>query len=531
MPIMRLGGLCLTIVAKYQSGGSRPLIQLDDVDKSFGTNLVLKNVDFALMPGEIHALCGENGAGKSTCLGLLYGLHQPSAGHVLCNGNNQQIESPSHAQSLGIGCVFQELSLAGALSVAENIFAGRVPTRLGIVDWPDLRRRAEALLAEFGLDIDVSKPVDSLPISSRQIVEIAKALSLNSRVLLLDEPTSALAPDEVDALFDVLRTLTKKGIGIVYVSHHMSEIFRISDRITVLRDGRRISTLPASETSQEQVVAQMIGGGHPGDVDRSNNVGKDEVLKVQNLSHPSEFQDISFSIRAGEIVGMAGLMGARRSEIVRSIVGLLQGSEGEIEFEGKSVRFGSLRLAMRAGVGFVPEERKTEGLFLEQSLSDNLIAASLSDHSSNGVMRKRSIRASSRSAIDAFSVKASSIDDPVSDLSGGNQQKIMLAKWLKRTPKLLIIEEPTKGVDVGAKFQIHTELLQCAAAGMAILVVSSDFPELVSLSSRILVVHEGRLMGNVDAAAATEETLLQLAAGVPNSSTNNPHSNQAGAST
>ena len=521
----------MTNEAKYQLGGSHPLIELKNVDKKFGTNIVLKNVDFALMSGEIHALCGENGAGKSTCLGLLYGLHQPSAGKVTCYGNNLQIESPSHAQSLGIGCVFQELSLAGALSVAENIFAGRVPTRFGVVDWPNLKRKAETLLAEFGLEIDVSKPVDSLPISSRQIVEIAKALSLNSRVLLLDEPTSALAPDEVDALFNVLRSLTKKGIGIVYVSHHMSEIFRISDRITVLRDGRRISTLPASETTKEKVVAQMIGGGHPGDVNRSNKVGKNEVLKVQNFSSPDEFYDISFSIRAGEIVGLAGLMGSRRSEIVRAIVGLLQGSKGEIEFEGRSVRFGSIREAMRAGIGFVPEERKTEGLFLEQSLSDNLIAASLRDHSSTGVMRKGSIRAASHSAIDAFSVKANGIDEPVGDLSGGNQQKIMLAKWLKRDPKLLVVEEPTKGVDVGAKFQIHTELQRRAAGGMAILIVSSDFPELASLSTRILVVHEGRLMGDLPASEATETTLLQMAAGHSNLTASVSASNKTGVST
>jgi len=490
-----------------------PLIQLDAVAKSFGSNLVLDGVDFELRPGEVHALCGENGAGKSTCLGLLYGLHKPSDGKILCNGKEQRIENPSHAQSLGISCVFQELSLAGALSVAENIYAGRAPTRMGVVDWPELRRRAEALLAEFGLEIDVSMPVDSLPISSRQIVEIAKALSLNSRVLLLDEPTSALAPDEVDALFDVLRGLTRKGIGIVYVSHHMAEIFRISDRVTVLRDGRHISTLPATQTSQEQVVAEMIGGAHPGDVSGSRTVNGDKVVAVTGLSHPGEFEDISFSINAGEIVGMAGLMGARRSEIVRSIVGLVQGATGDVELHGQPVKFTSIRQAMRAGIGFVPEERKTEGLFLEQSLSDNLIAASLAEHTSMGLMRNGSIRAASRAAIDAFSVKASGLSKDVGALSGGNQQKIMLAKWLKRVPDLLIVEEPTKGVDVGAKFQIHTELLRRAAEGMAILVVSSDFPELVSLCSRILVVHEGRLMGDIPAEQASESVLLQMAAG------------------
>jgi ribose transport system ATP-binding protein len=491
----------------------QPLIRLDSVRKSFGSNTVLDGIDFALRPGEIHALCGENGAGKSTCLGLFYGLHQPNAGKIYRDGEEMRIESPSHAQALGIGCVFQELSLAGALSVAENIYAGRAPSRMGIVDWRELRRRAETLLSEFGLDIDVSRPVDSLPISSRQIIEIAKALSLNSRILLLDEPTSALAPDEVDALFHVLRGLTQKGIGIVYVSHHMSEIFRIADRVTVLRDGRRISTRPASETSQEQVVAEMIGSAHPGDVQRSGTASHREVLRLEALSQSGHFEDISFSVKAGEIVGLAGLMGARRSEIVRSIVGLMHGATGQVLLKGQPVRFPSLRDAMDAGVGFVPEERKTEGLFLDQSLSDNLVAASLSDHASFGIMRPESIRQASRSAIDAFSVKTRGVGERIGALSGGNQQKVMLAKWLKRAPDLLVVEEPTKGVDVGAKFQIHTELMRCAANGMAIIIVSSDFPELVSLSNRILVIHEGRLMGDVAAHDATEDALLQMAAG------------------
>lgn len=491
----------------------QPLIRLDSVRKSFGSNTVLDGIDFALRPGEIHALCGENGAGKSTCLGLFYGLHQPNAGKIYRDGEEMRIESPSHAQALGIGCVFQELSLAGALSVAENIYAGRAPSRMGIVDWRELRRRAETLLSEFGLDIDVSRPVDSLPISSRQIIEIAKALSLNSRILLLDEPTSALAPDEVDALFHVLRGLTQKGIGIVYVSHHMSEIFRIADRVTVLRDGRRISTRPASETSQEQVVAEMIGSAHPGDVQRSGTASHREVLRLEALSQSGHFEDISFSVKAGEIVGLAGLMGARRSEIVRSIVGLMHGATGQVLLKGQPVRFPSLRDAMDAGVGFVPEERKTEGLFLDQSLSDNLVAASLSDHASFGIMRPESIRKASRSAIDAFSVKTRGVGERIGALSGGNQQKVMLAKWLKRAPDLLVVEEPTKGVDVGAKFQIHTELMRCAANGMAIIIVSSDFPELVSLSNRILVIHEGRLMGDVAAHDATEDALLQMAAG------------------
>ncbi len=503
-----------TVTSGTTKAGSEALVALAGVKKAFGSNLVLDHIDFELLPGEIHALVGENGAGKSTCLGLLYGLHQPSGGEVLLSGKSTRIESTSHAQSLGVGCVFQELSLAGSLSVAENIFAGRAPTRFGIVDWVELKHRAETLLAEFDLSIDVSKPVDSLPISTRQIVEIAKALSLNSQILLLDEPTSALTPDEVEALFSVLRKLTKKGIGIVYVSHHMSEIFEISDRITALRDGRIISTTATRDTTQERVVGEMIGCAHPGDVVRSEDQLGEDILTVQGLSHPDHFEDVSFSVRKGEILGIAGLLGARRSEIMRSLVGLLHGHSGKVVFQGQQTTFRSIRDAMRAGVGYVPEERKTEGLFLQDQLGANLVSASLESHSRLGTLNRRSIAAASDRAIERFSIKTRGAHETVGSLSGGNQQKVMLGKWLERAPDLLIIEEPTKGVDVGAKFQIHTELQRRAADGMAIIIVSSDFPELVALSNRILVIHEGRVMGDVAAHDVDEDSLLRMAAGL-----------------
>lgn len=319
------------------------LLSLRGVQKNFGSNAVLKDIDFTLMSGEIHALVGENGAGKSTCLGLLYGLHPPTRGMIERNGVPVSLDGPAQAQDLGIGCVFQELSLAGSLSIAENIFAGRAPSRMGIVDWPELNRRAEALLAEFDLSLDVSAPVDSLPISTRQIVEIAKALSLNSKILLLDEPTSALTPDEVQALFAVLRSLTARGIGIVYVSHHMSEIFAIADRISVLRDGHMISTRATGHTSQGAVVADMIGSAHPGDVARAGTPLGEVVLRVDGLTQHGHFRDISFELRKGEILGLAGLLGSRRSEIVRCIAGLSRADAGDITLKGRKVAFTSLR--------------------------------------------------------------------------------------------------------------------------------------------------------------------------------------------
>jgi len=491
------------------------LISLCAVQKRFGLNTVLEDIEFHLMPGEIQALVGENGAGKSTCMGLLYGLHQPTAGQIKLNDQPVQIESTAHAQSLGIGCVFQELSLAGSLSVAENIFAGRAPTRLGIVNWPELRCQAEALLAEFDLSIDVSRSVESLPVSTQQIVEIAKALSLNSRILLLDEPTSALTPDEVETLFVVLRKLARKGIGIVYISHHLSEVFAISDRVTVLRDGHCIGTTNTSETTQAQVVNQMLGGAPPAPIDKSVRNTASTILNVRSLSKSDVFKDVSFSLNRGEILGLAGLLGSRRNEIVRALVGLDKSITGTIEFDGSPINFRSIRDAIQAGVGYIPEDRKTEGLFLSYPLSANLVSCSLENHVTAGIINSSSIRVSSQRAIDSLRVKSQSTDDIVGSLSGGNQQKVLLGKWLERNPDLLIIEEPTKGVDVGAKFQIHQELQRRVAEGMAIIIVSSDFPELVSLSDRILIIHEGKLIDEVDSNDATEDKLLLLAAGLP----------------
>lgn len=491
------------------------LIELRNVSKSFGPNKVLTDVNFELIPGEIHALVGENGAGKSTTFGLMYGLLKPDGGEILLQGTNVSIDNPAHAQELGIGCVFQELSLAGALSVAENIYAGRTPSKLGVIDWPRLKKQAEDLLAEFDVDIDVMQPVDKLPISSRQVVEIAKALSLDSKILLLDEPTSALTPDEVSSLFVVLRKLAARGIGVVYVSHHMSEIFEISDRITALRDGRQVSTRLVAETNTNQVVTDMIGGSVPESSGDVANTRGDVVLSAEGLTLEDQFEDVSFSLHAGEIVGLAGLMGSRRGVIAQALAGIICSWRGQLKVQGKSVHFSSLSEAMKAGVGYVPEERKTDGLFLDTSVRDNLIAASLDRHSQYGFMSPASAYKATEQAISDFSVKTASQDIPIRSLSGGNQQKIMLAKWLDTQPDILIIDEPTKGVDVGAKFQIHEELRKRAAKGMAILVVSSDFSELAILADRIIVVREGCITGEIAAQDATEDNILNLAAGIP----------------
>jgi ABC-type sugar transport system ATPase subunit len=471
-----------------------------------------------LAEGEIHALIGENGAGKSTCLGLLNGVHKPTLGEIYINGERVIIDSTGHAQSLGISCVFQELSLASKLSVAENIYAGRAPTRFGIVNWKELNKKAQNLLNEFGLDIDVSQSVDSLPISTRQIIEIAKAISLDSKILLLDEPTSALTPDEVQALFKVLKKLAASGIGIVYVSHHMSEIFEISDKISVLRDGTKIATYDTNKITKNQVISDMIGSDISHNIQIKNPKIGDTIFELKNYSQDGIFEDIHFELKRGEILGLAGLLGSKRSEIVRSSIGLINGAIGETYIDGKVIKITSLRHAIKLGIGFVPEERKTEGLFLDFSVGDNLSVASLEQHSNMGIVQKKSIHSATEKAIEEFSVKTQGTDVAIGQLSGGNQQKIMLAKWLERRPKILIIEEPTKGVDIGAKFQIHEVLRQYASEGMAIIIISSDLPEIISLSTNIIAIHEGKITGKLSANETTEDNLMQLMAGTMNTS-------------
>lgn len=492
------------------------LIELQGVSKQFGQNVVLRSVDFQLRAGEVHALVGENGAGKSTCLGMMYGLLQPNEGLVKVSGNTAKIVNPAHAQELGVSCVFQELSLAGAMSVAENIFVGRMPSRYGLVDYPRLYQQAEDLLKEFGLQIDVTQPVDTLPVSLRQIVEIVKAISLDAKVLLLDEPTSALTPNEVQALFAMLRKLTAKGIGIVYVCHHMSEIFAIADRITVLRDGQQVNSCYINDTTPKQVISQMVGGNIPELSKKSQNLLGSIVLEAKDLALKGCFEDINFVLHKGEIVSLAGLLGSGRSQIAQALCGLETGWTGELIVTGKEVKYRSFLQAIDDGLGYVPEERKSEGLFLDFSVRDNVVAASLSQCSQIGFLKPHLMASKADQAIADFDVKTPNQDIPIGSLSGGNQQKVMLAKWLQKSPQILIIEEPTKGVDVGAKFQIHAELRNQAAKGMTILLVSSDFAELASFSDRILVVREGQIAGEILAGDATEDSILDLAStGVP----------------
>lgn len=491
-----------------------PLLELSGITKWYGTTRALGDVDFDLRQGEVHALVGENGAGKSTLLAILSGVVAPDKGTIRIGGRPVAIDNPSKAQALGISTVFQELSLAGALTVAENVFVGRAPTTCGIIRWSELRRRTRQILSAFGIDIDVGRPVDRLRAGKRQLVEIAKALSLDARILLLDEPTSALTSEEVAALFAIIRRLKPRGIGIVYVSHRMTEVFGIADRVTVLRDGRRITTRAVAETSIDDVVRAMVGRNLEIFAAGTASVPGPVALAARDDGTEGNPRYPELEIRFGEVVGLAGLEGSRRSELARSLVGLRRPPRGAaIEIKGRPIRLRSLRDAMTRGIAYVPDDRKAEGLFLSMSVTENFVVTALGRFARLGWMERAAAKEAVGKAVERFRIKVPSLAAAAGKLSGGNQQKLMLSKWLASDPVIVVTDEPTKGVDVEAKGEIHKEIRRLAVAGKAILVISSDLPELFAICDRIVVMREGQIVGDLPTPSATEEIVMALASG------------------
>jgi len=493
-----------------------PILGVEGIVKRFPGVLALDGVDFSLARGEIHALVGENGAGKSTLIHVLGGILQPDAGRIALDGAPARFESPRHAADLGISIVFQELTLAPNLSVAENVFFNRQPTLgLGIVDRRALYGRTEDALRSFGLEIDPRLPAKRLSVAMQQMVEILKALARGPRVLVLDEPTASLGAAETELLFEKIRTLRVSGCSVIYVSHHLSEIFRLADRVTVLRDGRRVDTLRACDSDEAKLASLMVGR-EVRDIygARTTEIGE-EVLRVEDVHKGKKVRGASFSVRAGEILGLAGLVGAGRTETGRAIFGADPLDSGRLVVRGKAVRVRSPAEAIRHRIAYMTEDRKEQGLFLKMTLRENCVAASLDCfRNALGMLQEKVISTHAETMCALFDIATPSVRQQVRNLSGGNQQKVLLTMWIGTQPLVLIVDEPTRGVDIWAKSEIYQLLRQSAARGIGIVLISSDLTEVLGMCDRILVMREGRIAGEFARGDATEEKIIACAAGV-----------------
>lgn len=495
------------------------ILEARGIGKQFVGVQALDGVSFGLRQGAVHAVVGENGAGKSTLMKILSGVYRADAGEILLDGEVVKFADPRAAEAAGIAIIHQELNLVSALSVAENVFLGREPTRFGFVDRRRLERDAGALLDRLGHSLDLRRSVESLKVSDQQVVEIAKTLSLNARVLIMDEPTTALAKDDVERLFGIIRTLVGGGASVVYISHKMDELFRIADEFTVLRDGKMIGHRAASETTPNDLVRMMVGRDvsyQRKDVDARTN---DELLRVENLSSHEidatgrrRLSDIRFSLCTGEILGVAGLMGAGRTELLESLFGVHKTTnETRITLNGKPHSIADPRAAIKAGIAFVSEDRKAQGLVLDMNVGNNITLARLERFTRFGFVQERREEQAADEYIRRLSIKTPDAHAAAMNLSGGNQQKVVLAKWLLTSPKVLLLDEPTKGIDVKGKTEIYSLIEELAASGIGIVLVSSELPELLALSDRIIVLHEGALAGTLERWEATEERIIELA--------------------
>ncbi len=484
--------------------------------KSFPGVRALKGVELDLRPGEVHALLGENGAGKSTLIKVLGGAHQPEAGSIEINGQPVEIASPADSQRAGVGIIYQEFNLVPAMTARENIFLGQEGSRVGILPVREERRKARELFQRLGVDLDPESVVRRLTVAQQQVVEIAKALLLESRIIVMDEPSAALSPREVEGLFRIIRELKSQGIGIVYVSHRLDEIFEICDRATVFRDGEHIATRPIAELTRESIIELMVGrkleNEFPLRETSTDGRSSGEGLVVSNLNRDTDVRNVSFHVRRGEIVALTGLVGAGRTETVRLIFGADQRDSGSVKLDGRELTIRSPRDAIRAGICLLTEDRKHQGLVLNRSVLENFGLPNLLSFSNGGLINRRRERAALDRYVDQLRIRISGPDQRAANLSGGNQQKVVLAKWLERNAEVVIFDEPTRGIDVGAKYEIYLLMQQLAADGKAVLMISSELPEVLGMADRIIVMHEGRMTGEItDVASATQEDIMSLA--------------------
>jgi ribose transport system ATP-binding protein len=488
------------------------ILEVRGLSKEFPGVQALDAVDLRLRPGEVQALVGENGAGKSTLIKILAGVYSRDAGEILFEGRPIELHSSSDSLHLGIKVVFQELALVPYLSVAENVFLESFPLKKnGTIDWKTMHAETRRILESVGLALNPAAAIRTLTVSQQQMVEISRALSHEARVVIMDEPTSALTPNEIRSLFEAIRRLRGMGIGVLYVTHKLEEVFELCDRVTVFRDGKLISTRPVKETSTDQVVTDMVGRSITTLFPRTHSGKGEPVLQVRGLSTERKLKGVSFEVCAGEVVGVFGLLGAGRTELAKAIFGLDSASGGEVLIQGQRLRLGSAVQSARSGIGLLTEDRKEEGLVLQMSVAQNITLPSLKEFATAGFIRRRDELASSQEFVDRFAIKTPSLRHKVEYLSGGNQQKVLLARWLMKKLQVIILDEPTRGIDVGAKAEIHKLIDELAMDGLAVLVMTSEMPELLGISDRILVMSGGRVTGEFQNEEATQEKVLAAA--------------------
>jgi rhamnose transport system ATP-binding protein len=491
----------------------RPVIEIAGVSKRFDATQALSDVSLTLLPGEVHSLVGENGAGKSTLIKIMTGIHPADAGEMVLDGESFAPRNSAEAQRRGVAAIYQEPSVFPDLSVSENIFIGHQDQGL-VVDWATMHEEARRLLAKLDIDIDPRLPAAGLTVAGQQAVEIAKAISLDVRVLIMDEPTAALSAHEVDRLFRQVRALKETGVAVLFITHRLEELFAISDRISVFRDGRHISTRPVAEVTEDSLVREMVGRDPADFFARGEHPEGEVVMKVEGLGRSGLFSGVSFELRRGEVLGFAGLVGAGRTDIALALFGVDPADAGVVELEGTRLEIGSPQEALAHGIAYLSEDRRRLGLSVEQSLVANVTLATLDRYSNAlGLIDRDRERADAEALRKRLGIRAPSLLTPVSQLSGGNQQKAMLAKWLNTHPKVLILDEPTRGIDVGAKADVHMFIDELAKSGISIILISSDLPEVIAMSDRVAVMREGRLSGIYSRREATQERIMAAAVG------------------
>ncbi len=494
-------------------------LRMEGISKAFPGVQALDGVDFEVATGEVVALVGENGAGKSTLMKILCGAYRRDAGRIFLNGQETEIESPHHAQQSGIAIIYQEFNLTPNQSVAANIFIAREPRQRGLggllnfVDRRRMEKEARGHLDRLGARVPAKALIRDLSVAEQQMVEVAKALAVDARIIVMDEPTSALGEDEVEMLFEIISTLKERGIAVVFISHRLEEVFRTADRVVVLRDGRRAGGMPIGEATQESIIRLMVGRELADLFQKEKAEIGEPLLDVRGLTRQGVVEDVSFTLRRGEILGFAGLVGAGRTETARLLFGVDRIDSGTIYIDGNPVRIDSPQDAVKAAIGFVPEDRTTQGLVLGLPVQENVVLPTLDDYCRAGWVDRHGVRHTAQQYVDRLNIRTPDLQQKAMYLSGGNQQKVVLAKWLASQPEILIMDEPTRGIDVGAKAEVHALMSQLAQSGMGIILISSELPEILGMSDRILVMAEGRVAAILERDEATQESIMACASG------------------